>query len=198
MRKPSEYLPAALAGLRSRLMPDCSVTLCHGERSATVTRVGSTARGEDTLTDSEVAEGVRVLASAEDFPDLSKGHLVSMDGAWRIVLSARTDPAGATLSLGLSASLEEVKADYRRPGTQIRQTVEVLAVESDVLDPASDALAPTASRAWFVAVAVERWFEPSGPRVGDSIGLSLDGASLRVAEVAKRGGYWLLTCRARR
>lgn len=196
MRKPSEYLSAALAGLRSRLMPDCSETLCHGERSAKVTRVGSVARGEDALNESEVAEGVRVLASADDFPTLSKGHLVSLEGSWRFVISARTDPAGATLSLGLSAALELVKAAYRRPGTQIRQTVNVLAVESDVLEPTGDALAPTASRRWFVAVAEEAWYEPTGPQVGDE--LTLDAAVMRVSAVGKGSGHWLLTCRARR
>ena len=105
MRKPSEYLPAAVKGIRCRLMPDCSETLRQGERSATVTRVGTTSRGEDALTDSDVSEGVRVLALAADFPDISKGRLVSLSGAWRIVTNARTDPAGATLSLKSETTL---------------------------------------------------------------------------------------------
>lgn len=196
MRKPSEYLPAAVKGIRCRLMPDCSETLRHGERSATVTRVGTTSRGEDALTDSDVSEGVRVLALAADFPDISKGRLVSLSGAWRIVTNARTDPAGATLSLGLSSPLNEMLAAYRRPGTQIRQPLHVLAVESEVLEAWADNLAPTTCRGWFVAFAAGDWQETTDPRVGDE--LTLDAAMMRVAAVSKHDGFWLLTCRARR
>ena len=196
MRKPSEYLPAAIKGLRGRLMPDCSETLRQGERSAMVTRVGTASRGEDALTDSDVIEGVRVLALAADFPDISKGRLVSLADKWRIVTSARTDPAGATLSLGLSAPLDDMLAAYRRPGTQIRQPLHVLAVESDVLEAWADNLAPTASRAWFVAFAATDWLETTDPRIGDE--LTLDGSTMRVAAVSKHDGYWLLTCRSRR
>lgn len=196
MRKPSEYLPVALKGLRSRLMPDCSETLCHAGRSAEVTRVGTTSRGEDALDGSDIAEGVRVLASASDFPELLKGSLVSLSGRRHIVTGARTDPAAATLSVGLSAALDDVRVAYSRPGTKVRFPLDALAVESDVIEPVSDAFAPTASRAWFVAVSADQWTEPTGPQVGDA--LTLDGANLRVASVAKRDGFWILTARARR
>ena len=196
MRKPSEYLPAAVKGLRSRLMPDCSETLCHAGRSAVVTRVGSLSRGEDALTDSDLSEGVRVVALAIDFPELSKGSLVSLSGKRRIVTSARTDPAAASMVVGMSAAMDDVRVAYSRPGTQIRFPLDALAVESDVIEPVSDAFAPTASRAWFVAVSADQWPEPTGPQVGDA--LTLDGANLRVASVAKRDGFWILTARARR
>ena len=196
MRKPSEYLPAAVAGLRSRLMPDCSETLCHAGRSAVVTRVGSLSRGEDAMSGADVNEEVHVIALAIDFPELAKGRLVSLSGKWRIVTSARTDPAGATLSLGMSAELEKCRVAYRRPGTKIAQTLDALSVESDVLEPNGDALAPTTNRRWFVAVPVEGWFEPTEPQVGDAI--EMDGANLRVAAVAKRDGFFTLTARTRR
>lgn len=198
MRKPSEYLPAALKGLRSRLMPDCSETLCHAGRSATVTRVGTTPIGEDALSGSEVPEGVRVLAWAADFPGLGRGRLVSLDGEWRVVTGARTDPAGAVLSLSLSASLCLTKAAYRRPGTKIAQTVEVLAVEGETMEPVSDALAPTPLRTWTVAVAEDGWLEPTDPQIGDSLELSPQEVALRVHAVARRDGFWILSCRARR
>lgn len=196
MRRPSEYLSAALAAIRDSLMPDCSESLVHGGRSATATRVGSYSRGGDALTDSGVSEAVRVLASAAAFPELSKGSLVSLSGAWRIVTDARTDPAGATLHVGLSAPLGPARAAYRRPGTHVRQTVDVLAVEGDALEPASDAFAPTTCRQWLVAVAADGWFEPTEPQMGDE--LTLAAAVVRVAEVARRDGHWILTCRARR
>ena len=196
MRKPSEYLPRAVAGLRSRLMPDCSMVLCHAGRCATVTRVGSRSRGEDALSETDIGEDVRALAVASEFPELSKGSLVTLSGKSRIVTSARTDPAAATLSIGMSAALEKCRVTYRRPGTRIAQPVNVLAVESDVLEPQSDALAPTASRRWFVAIPIEDWYEPTEPHVGDAI--EMDGANVRVAEIVKRDGFFVLTVRARR
>lgn len=196
MRKPSEYLPAAVRGLRSRLMPDCSMLLCHAGRSAVVTRVGSLSRGEDALTDSDLSEGVRVVALAIDFPELSKGSLVSLSGKRRIVTSARTDPAASTLSVGMSAELEKCRASYRRPGTKIAQPVDVLAVEGEAVEPNGDAFAPTPCRQWHVAVPEEGWYEPTEPQVGDR--LELDGANLRVASVAKRDGFWILEARAGR
>ena len=198
MRKPSEYLPAALKGLRSRLMPDCSVTLCYAGMSSTVTRVGTTSIGEDAISGAEVPEGVRVLAGAADFPGLGKGRLVSLDGEWRVVTGARTDPAGATLSLSLSASLAATKAAYRRPGTKIAQTVDALAVEGEVVDPVSDALAPAAFHSWTVAVAEDGWLEPTNPQIGDSLELSPQDVALRISAVSRRDGFWILSCRARR
>lgn len=202
MRKPSEYLPAALKGLRSRLMPDCSASLLCGGRSATVTRVGTTALGEDALAGSDVAEGMRVLASAADFPGLGKGRLVSLDGEWRVVVSARTDPAAATLSLALSASLTKVRADYRRPGTKLAQPLDVLAVEGETAEPGADAFAPTVLRTWTVAIPEDAWPEPTDPQVGDLLELSPEDAarcaSVAVRAVERRDGFWILSCRARR
>ena len=198
MRKPSEYLPAALKGLRSRLMPDCSVTLCYAGMSSTVTRVGTTPVGEDALSGTEVPEGVRVLAGAADFPGLGRGRLVSLDGELRVVTGAKTDPAGAVLSLSLSASLAATKAAYRRPGTKIAQTVDALAVEGEVADPVSDAIAPAAFRLWTVAVAEDGWLEPTDPQIGDVLELWPQDVTLRVSAVSRRDGFWILSCRARR
>lgn len=207
MRKPSEYLPAALKGLRSRLMPDCSVTLCHAGMSSTVTRVGTTSIGEDAISGAEVPEGVRVLAGAADFPGLGKGRLVSLDGEWRVVTGARTDPAGATLSLSLSASLAATKAAYRRPGTKIAQTVDALAVESSSPDSSASEVAAALYGTWYVAIAEEGWLEPTAPQVGDTLELSPSAderrvrrvrrASLRVASVVRHDGFHFLTCRER-
>lgn len=179
-------------------MPDCSETLCHAGRSATVTRVGTTPIGEDALSGTEVPEGVRVLAGAADFPGLGKGRLVSLDGEWRVVTGARTDPAGAVLSLSLSASLAATKAAYRRPGTKIAQTVDALAVEGEAMEPVTDALAPTMLRSWTVAVAEDGWLEPTEPQIGDTLELSPQDMTLRVSAVSRRDGFFILSCRARR
>lgn len=108
MRKPSEYLPAALAGLRSRLLPDCSETLVHGGNCALVTRIDSPKRGEDAASDVGPLEECRVLASASDFPGLRKGSTVTYKETPRFVVSAKTEPAQATLLIGLTPPLEPV------------------------------------------------------------------------------------------
>lgn len=179
-------------------MPDCSVTLCYAGMSSTVTRVGTTPVGEDALSGTEVPEGVRVLAGAADFPGLGRGRLVSLDGELRVVTGAKTDPAGSVLSLSLSASLAATKAAYRRPGTKIAQTVDALAVEGEVADPVSDAIAPAAFRLWTVAVAEDGWLEPTDPQIGDVLELSPQDVTLRVSAVSRRDGFWTLSCRARR
>ena len=148
------------------------------------------------MSGADVNEDVRVLALVSDFPELEKGRLVSLSGKWRIVTSAKTDPAAATLSVGMSAELEKCRATYRRPGTKVVQPVDVLAVEGEVVEPSGEAFAPTPCRQWHVAVPEDGWYEPTEPQVGDR--LDLDGANLRVASVAKDIGYWVLLCRAGR
>lgn len=180
-------------------MPDCSELLCHDGWSAVVTRVGTISRGEDSLNESEVAEDVRVLAVAADFPKLSKGRLVSLSGRWRIVTSARTDPAAATLSVGMSAELEKCRAAYRRPGTKIAQPVDVLAVEGQTVSYAdADAAAPSIVQTWLVCVADDRWQETTPPQTGDEIALADRRETfLRVASVTRHDGYWILRARPR-
>ena len=177
-------------------MPDCSEALCHAGRSAVVTRVGSLLRGGDAMAWEDVNEDVRVIALASNFPELENGRLVSLSGKWRIVTSVRTDPAAATLSVGMSAELEKCRASYRRPGTKIAQPVDVLAVEGEVIEPNGEAFAPTPFRQWHVAVPEEGWYEQTEPQVGDR--MDLDGTSLRVASVAKRDGFFIIEARAGR
>ena len=108
IRKISEYLPAALADLKSRLMPDCSEVLFFGGKSSTVTRVGTPKRGENTASDFEPIEAVRVLASFSDFPEMAKWATVTLCDAPRIVTSAKVDPSRSVLTIGMTDPLEPV------------------------------------------------------------------------------------------
>lgn len=108
MRKPSEYIPAALVGLRDRLMSDCTEVLRHGDLSAKVVRVGSPARGADTASDLQTLEDCRVLALAADFPRLTRGTTVEYGSSIRFVTSVRTNPTEKTLIVGMTAELEDV------------------------------------------------------------------------------------------
>lgn len=190
-----ETIEAALSSLASSL-PDAAQRMRHGEAVGTVLASSSRELTGDTVAADAPQEMRRYIGTRRVFPDLTKGSTVEIGGAWHLVTSCRTDPLGASLSFGVSAPLDEVAAIYRRPGTSIRQTLRVLAVESEVLDVWSDSLAPTACRAWFVALSAEHWLETTEPQVGDEI--TIDGTTMRVAAVAKRDGYWILTCRERR
>ena len=188
-------IEAAVASLAASL-PDAAFGMRHGEAVGTVLASSSRELSGDTVAADAPQEMRRYIGTRSVFPDLTKGSTVEIGGRWHLVTSCRTDPVGASLSFGVSAPLDEVAATYRRPGTQVRQPLRVLAVESEVLDVWSDSLAPTACRAWFVALSAEHWLETTEPQVGDEI--TIDGTTMRVAAVAKHDGCWVLTCRARR
>lgn len=190
-----ETIEAALSSLASSL-PDAAQGMRHGEAVGTVLASSSRELTGDTVAADAPQEMRRYIGTRSAFPALCKGSTVEIGGTWHLVTSCRTDPVGASLSFGVSAPLDEVAAIYRRPGTSIRQTLRVLAVESEVLDVWSDSLAPTSCRAWFVALSAEHWLETTEPQVGDEA--TIVGRVLRVAAVAKHEGCWLLTCRARR
>ena len=168
----------------------------HGEAEGVVLSSSSRDLSGDTVSADAPEEWRRVVGRRCDFPELCKGCAVRLGDRWHIVTSCRTDPVGASLSVGLSAELDEIVAAYRRPGTSIRQPLKVLAVESETLDAWADNLAPTTCRAWFLAVSAEHWLEAGDPQIGDEA--TIDGRVLRVSAVAKHDGYWVLTCRARR
>lgn len=189
-------IQSAIASIADSL-PDASVRMRCGESVGVVLSASSRELSGETVSADAPQEMRRVVGRRCDFPSVAKGSCVTLgDGGFHIVTSCRTDPVGASVTVGLSASLESAVAAYRRPGTKIRQAVEVLAVESDIIEPNGDAFAPTASRRWFVAIAEGVWYEPTEPQVGDE--LTLDAATVRVSAVAKRDGFWILTCRARR
>lgn len=189
-------IQSAIASLADSL-PDASVRMRCGESEGVVLSASSRELSGETVSADAPQEMRRVIGRRCDFPFVAKGSCVTLgDGGFHIVTSCRTDSVGASVTVGLSASLESVRAAYRRPGTQIRQTMDVLAVEGDLIEPNGDSFAPVASRQWFVALAERVWLDPTEPQVGDE--LTLDAAVMRVSGVAKRDGFWILTCRARR
>lgn len=200
MRKPSEYVASALRGLRATALAENSATLAHGDRAATVTRVGSTLRGEDGLTSDAPAEAVSVLALAEDFPGLRKGEPVALDGSLHVVTSARRDTSGASLTVGLSAAFGRFCAAYARKGKGTAFPVPALALEDAALPSAyADAAAPASGQSWTVCVPASEWPEPTPPQVGDEIRIDDSSGELRlkVASAVRGGAWWTLRARPR-
>lgn len=196
MRTPSEYITAAVRRVQSRLMPDCKAAMVHGAYSGAATRVTTTLKGEDSVSAEGPTEAARLLALSADFPCVAKGSTVWVDNIPHIVTSTRLDPTGAMAYIGISNALDSYCAIMRRVGTRITQSMNILAVESDFIDPNGDATAPTLCRGWFIGISFDDWGENTEPQIGDEF--ELDAARMRVATVKKSDGYWLLTCRARR
>lgn len=169
----------------------------HGNHAGRIVFSSSREISGDVLSSDGPQEIRRAVALAADFRDLAQGSLVAVGGDWHIVTGVRSDPAGASLSFGLSASLAATKAAYRRPGTKIAQTVDVLAVESETAYQPGDAYAANETATWFVAVHEAFWLEPAPPQIGDMMELSMRGVSVRVSAVARRDGFWILTARSR-
>ena len=200
MRKPSEYVAAALRGLREGTLAGNAALMSHGGRSASVSRVGSVQFGEDAISADAPAEAVRVLALADDFPILAKGDPVELDGSLHVVTSARRDASGASITVGLSSAFCRFRAAYARRGRCPEFPVHVLALEDAALPSAyADAAAPASGQSWTVCVPEAEWPEPQPPQTGD--GIRLDAPSgevrLKVASSVRHGSLWMLRARPR-
>ncbi len=188
-------IQAALASVAQSL-PDAALLMSHGGDTGTVLAVSSVDMTQEPVTADAPQEMRRVVGSRADFPSLEKGSTVQVGEGWHLVTSAKLDPIGASITAGLSAALDAKTAEYKRSGTQVRQPIQLLAVESEVLDAWSDNIAPTTCRAWFCCISADHWLEVTEPQIGDE--LAFDGNRLRVAAVTKKDGCYILTCRARR
>lgn len=201
MRTPSEYLSAAVANVRARLMPDCVSRLdcCGG--SAEVTRAAATTREDGQLDGDSPAEAVRVLALAADFPAITAGEVALLDSTARIVTSVRVDCAGATSYVGLSRPLAEHKADWRGTrGTRgIHTPVKLLAEFNGRAADIADGYAPTAVDSWTLCVPFDAWPEVESPQTGDEVLFEHLGATVRlhVASVDRRSRHWVVRARSR-
>ena len=205
MRKPHEYVSAAMAKLRGSSLTGCSEVLRHGEQSATVTRVGLSQRGGDEVTDTDVSENCRVLANVADFPALQIGEAVELGTTIRVVTSCATGPINTLLTVGLSAAFEKCPAAYR--GTrreaghvrQIKHPLDVLLLETGTADNFADALSPTYATAYTAAIRREDWPETSEPDPSDLIEVAPGGHPfiLKVSTVTRHDGWYILKCRTR-
>lgn len=200
MCTPSEYVAAAIRGLRATSLAGNAARMSHGGRAAPVARVGSVQFGEDAISADAPAEAVRVLALAADFPLLAKGEPVELDGSLHVATSARRDASGASLTVGLSAAFGRFRAAYARRGSGPAFPVPVLALEDAALPSAyADAAAPASGQSWTVCVPAAEWPEPQPPQTGDGIRLDAPSgeARLKVASAVRSGAWWLLRARPR-
>jgi hypothetical protein len=205
MRKPHEYVSAAMAKLRGSSLSGCSEVLRHGEQYATVTCVGTSQRGGDEVSDAGVSENCRVLANVADFPVLQIGDAVELGTSLRVVTSCNSGPINVLLTVGLSAAFEKCPAAYtgtRREAGHVRQIkhpLDILLLESGTADNFTDAIAPTYATAYTAAIRRADWPEVTDPEPSDTIEVAPDGhpLTLKVSTVTRHGGWYILKCRTR-
>lgn len=197
MRKPSEYIVAAVRNVRDRLMDDCRERMTHGDRTAMVTRASNLRRGEDEVSDFGATEAVRVLALASDFPGIDKGAGVTLGDTFRVVTSVRTDCAGASKYVGLSYPFEKFAASVSgKRGSNVMHTpVMILAVSNGKQTEYVDGYAPVDVYSWTVAIPAKEWLWDGDPQIGDEIRFA--NTRLKVAKVTALDGLFILNARSR-
>lgn len=209
MRKPHEYVSAAMAKLRNGSLSGCSEVMCHDGRAAAVTRIGTSARGGDEVSETGAEENCRVLADVASFPLLRVGVVVKLGASVRIVTSCDTGPANALLSVGMSAPLDATRAicsgTRREDGTahKFRHAVDILCMRSASEPPElAEAAAMCGEQSYLACVAVDTWPETFPPQTGDAIEFTdtkrtWETVRLKVASVVRHDGWWMLRARPR-
>lgn len=192
-------------GAIAAAVPEAVRTMRHGEDESGAVVQSSSRDFAEPVSDAAPAEAARYVANAADFPTLEQGSAVELGGSLRVVVSMKTDPVGATFTVGLSAEFEKCPAAYagtrRESGAvrNIRHPLDLLILENGTADNFADALAPTYATAYTVAIRRADWPEVSDPEPSDTIEVAPDGhpITLKVSTVTRHDGWYILKCRTR-
>ena len=186
-------------------VPEAVRTMRHGETEQGAVVQSSSRDFAEAVSDAAPAEAARYVANAADFPTLEQGAAVELGESLRVVVSMKTDPVGATFTVGLSAEFEKCPAAYK--GTRrengkartIQHPLDILLLENGTADNYTDALAPTYVTAYIAAIRRADWPEVSDPEPSDTIEVAPDGhpLTLTVSTVTRHGGWYILKCRTR-
>ena len=186
-------------------VPEAVRTMRHGETEQGAVVQSSSRDFAEAVSDAAPAEAARYVANAADFPTLEQGSAVELGDSLRVVVSMKTDPVGATITVGLSAEFEKCPAAYK--GTRrengkartIQHPLDILLLENGTADNYTDALAPTYATAYTAAIRRTDWPEVSDPEPSDTIEVAPDGhpLTLKVSTVTRHGGWYILKCRTR-
>lgn len=186
-------------------VPEAVRTMRHGETEQGAVVQSSSRDFAEAVSDTAPAEAARYVANAADFPTLEQGAAVELGESLRVVVSMKTDPVGATFTVGLSAEFEKCPAAYK--GTRrengkartIQHPLDILLLENGTADNYTDALAPTYATAYIAAIRRADWPEITDPEPSDTIEVAPDGhpLTLKVSTVTRHGGWYILKCRTR-
>lgn len=192
-------------GAIAAAVPEAVRTMRHGETEQGAVVQSSSRDFAEPVSDAAPEEAARYVANAADFPTLEQGSAVELGESLRVVVSMKTDPVGATFTVGLSAEFEKCPAAYngtrREDGKArtIRHPLDLLILEIGTADNYNDALAPTYATAYTAAIRRADWPEVTDPELSDTIEVAPDGhpLTLKVSNVTRHGGWYILKCRTR-
>jgi len=186
-------------------VPEAVRTMRHGEWEQGAVVQSSSRNFAASVSDTAPAEAAWYVANAADFPTLDEGAAVELGESLRVVVSMKSDPVGATFTVGLSAEFEKCPAAYK--GTRrengkartIQHPLDVLLLETGTADNYADALAPTYATAYTVAVRRTDWPEVTEPEPSDVLEVAPGGHpfALKVSTVTRHDGWYILKCRTR-
>lgn len=186
-------------------LPDAAHTMTHGEDERGRAVQSSSREYGDVMSEDAPVEVARYIVNAGAFPTLSEGAAVELDGSLRAVTSMRSDPIGASYTVGLSAEFEKSPAKYvgvRRENERVRRLdfpLDVLTLENGVAGNTSAAIAPTYAASFTVGVRRADWTETSDPDPSDKLTIAPNGipVTLKVSSVTRHGGWFVMKCRTR-
>ena len=189
----------ALAGIASTL-PDAVRLLEHGAEAGNVIKSSSVEMSGEGVTASGAVEKFRVIAKASDFPTLAADALVTFAEEPHVVTSLRTDPLGASLTIGLSEPLSRCAASVSgaRGSRHINLPSGLLAVNNGLATDYADGFAPVEVYSWTLCISVDDWLETEAPQIGDVIRFEKNGDQVvKVARCTRRDGFYILNARSR-
>jgi hypothetical protein len=197
----------ALKSLATSL-PGVARQMRHDEERGTILQTSSV-ESTDSVSEDSPTEAVRFIATASDFPTLTKGDVVEIGSDYHLVVSTKIDPLGASLSFGASKALNKIIATYsgkRNEGGNIRKIknpIEILFSQVEGLPGIyGEAAAPSYEQSYIVCIAKDNWLELFAPQISDALEF-IDPAKpfetvyLRVASVVEHSGWWMIKARPR-
>lgn len=179
-------------------VPEAVRTMRHGEEERGQVVQSSSRDFADPVSDTSPAEVARYIANAADFPTLDEGAAVSLGESLRVVVSLKTDPVGATFTVGLSAEMCETRLEVvTRTGSRNAETLNALVSEEDerlaFAEPYGGARG--AERVYTVLVREDDWHRPEPLDVGDAVRFDSSHGNVRgaVSRVRLHRGCFILT-----
>lgn len=190
-------------------LPDACMKMRHGISSGVLISTSSRQLSGEPLSSDAPQEVRRYICKRDDFPELKDGAVVEIGNDLHIVTSARTDAVGASLTFGVSDSLDRAGAIYsgvRRENDiarKFRHPIDLFAIRTSDAPPGlSDSAAYSLEQSWLVCIAADVWPEVFGPQASDIIEFAdpkraWETVRLKVASVVQYSDYWMLRARPR-
>jgi len=190
----------ALVGVASAL-PDAVRVMRHEGETGNAIKSSSVELSGEAASESGAVEKSRVIVTASQFPALGWDSLVTVGDEPYIVTSLKTDPVGATMTVGLSEPLSKVEAQIIgvRGSRPVRFPIELLAENNGLATDITDGYAPTTVHSWTLCIAVDSWPENGEPQIGDEVRFGKDGAEVRVkvARCNLKERHYVINARSR-